>query len=62
MKKTDAIEFFGNQVRLAKKLNIDPGAVSQWGEHVPELRAYQLERITNGKLIAGDYPKKACNE
>lgn len=51
MKKTDAIAHFGSATKLAKAINIAPAAVSQWGENIPMLRAYQIERITNGKLV-----------
>ncbi|MDG9671848.1 Cro/CI family transcriptional regulator [Hahella aquimaris] len=50
MKKTEAVDYFGNQANLAKALGIAPAAVYQWGDFIPELRAFQLERITNGKL------------
>lgn len=58
MTKQEAVAYFdNNQSKLASALGIFPEAVSQWGEKVPELRAYQLERITDGKLKAGDYSK-----
>lgn len=50
MKKSDAIEHFGSASKLASAINIAPSAVSQWGETIPPLRAYQLEKITGGKL------------
>jgi len=34
----------------AKALGITPGAVSLWGETVPELRAREVHEITAGKL------------
>ncbi len=52
MKKADAIKFFGSVNHLAQALRINPAAVSQWGEDVPEGRAYQLEVITHGALRA----------
>ncbi|GGZ31732.1 DNA-binding transcriptional regulator Cro [Shewanella chilikensis] len=54
MKTSMAIDHFETATALAKALGITKSSVSQWGEHVPQLRAYQLERITNGKLIADD--------
>ena len=48
MKKSDAIEHFGSASKLASAINIAPAAVSQWGETI--LRAYQIEKITGGKL------------
>jgi len=50
MKKNEAIEFFGSQVKLADALGINKSAISQWGDYVPELRAFQIEKITNGEL------------
>lgn len=50
MKKTDVIYHFGSSIKLAEALGINKSAVSQWGEDVPELRAYQIERLTEGKL------------
>lgn len=52
MNKKTAIIFFGNGVNLAKALGINPSAVYQWPETIPQLRAYEIERITNGKLKA----------
>ncbi|MGI2147979.1 Cro/CI family transcriptional regulator [Shewanella baltica] len=50
MKKTDAINYFGSSIKLAEALGLNKSAVSQWGEEVPELRAFQLERLTGGEL------------
>ncbi|MCG9962375.1 MULTISPECIES: Cro/CI family transcriptional regulator [Shewanella] len=50
MKKTDAIKYFGSSIKLAEALGLNKSAVSQWGEEVPELRAFQLERLTGGEL------------
>lgn len=57
MKKSNVIEHFGSQYRVAKALTdagypITQPAVSSWPETIPEKRAYQLERITNGELKA----------
>ncbi|EKC5520945.1 Cro/Cl family transcriptional regulator [Vibrio parahaemolyticus] len=54
MKKEEAITFFGNKKKLATALGISQAAISQWGESVPPLRAYQLELLTRGKLKAAD--------
>jgi DNA-binding transcriptional regulator YdaS (Cro superfamily) len=50
MKKSDAINYFGNQSLLADALNIRPPAVSQWPDLVPEKQALKLEKLTNGAL------------
>lgn len=50
MKTKDVIEYFGSQVAVARALKIGKSAVNQWGKTVPLLRAYQVEKITNGAL------------
>jgi DNA-binding transcriptional regulator YdaS (Cro superfamily) len=52
MKTADAIKYFGTRTALAKALGISKQAVAQWGETVPEGRAYQLQVITGGQLSA----------
>jgi len=52
MKKADAINYFGSAAELAKKLNISEAAISQWGETIPQGRAYQIEVLTGGQLKA----------
>jgi molybdenum-dependent DNA-binding transcriptional regulator ModE len=51
MTQTQAIEHFGSVSALAKALNVTYEAVRQWNG-VPELRQYQIERITLGALKA----------
>lgn len=50
MKTVDVIEYFGSQPKVAKALNITKQAISKWGDTVPELRQYQIEVITGGRL------------
>ncbi len=50
MKTSDAISFFGNKTNLANALGVTHSAICQWGEEVPPRRAYQIERISKGKL------------
>lgn len=45
MKKTKAIELAGSKAKLARLLKVSKGAVSQWGDDIPELRALQLGKI-----------------
>ncbi|MCL7941193.1 Cro/CI family transcriptional regulator [Halomonas sp. ATCH28] len=53
MKTQDAIEYYGGKkIDLAKALGISPSAVTMWGDKVPLLRQYQLERLTKGRLKA----------
>ena len=51
MTKSQAIQHFGSISALAKALGVTYEAVRQWGK-VPELRQYQIERITAGALQA----------
>ncbi|ATR83039.1 Cro/Cl family transcriptional regulator [Pseudomonas sp. HLS-6] len=51
MTKNQAIQHFGSISVLAKALGVTYEAIRQWGE-VPELRQYQIERITKGALKA----------
>jgi len=52
----EIIKHFGGQSALAKKLNVDKAAVSQWVSYgfFPPKRAIQIERITNGLFKAVD--------
>ncbi|EJU9116167.1 Cro/Cl family transcriptional regulator [Escherichia coli] len=50
MRKSDVINYFGGVCRTAEALGIKHPSVSEWPEIIPEGRAYQLEKITNGKL------------
>ncbi|MXR37244.1 Cro/CI family transcriptional regulator [Craterilacuibacter sinensis] len=44
MKKTTALNYFGSQAALAKAAEVNPSAVSQWGDDVPNGSAYVLVR------------------
>lgn len=48
----DAVRHFGTLTALAAALGITRSAIYQWGRTVPELRQYQLEHLTGGKLQA----------
>lgn len=56
MKTQDAIEYFekkhkkGPRLHMARALGITSGAISQWGDVVPKLQAYELAELTNGDL------------
>lgn len=55
---SDAISYYspspdstkGARSRLANVLGITVGAISQWGEVIPEGQAYKLQSLTNGEL------------
>ena len=57
MKKQDAIHYFGSAANLARALGISKPSVSQWGEYIPPLRAFQIEKLTHGQLCV-DKSKK----
>jgi len=44
MKTKFVIERAGSAADVARMLGITRSAVAQWGEDVPELRAYQLQQ------------------
>ncbi len=52
MKTVEAVEFFGDERRLARILGITATAIRAWGDEVPDLRQYQLQVISKGKLRA----------
>ena len=52
MFKKEVITYFGSCSAIAEALGVSKSSVSQWGETVPQLRAYQIERLTGGKLKA----------
>lgn len=45
MKTKRALELAGGTVKLAQVLGITQGAVSQWGENIPQAREWQLRLI-----------------
>ncbi|WNO60419.1 Cro/CI family transcriptional regulator [Rheinheimera sp. MMS21-TC3] len=52
MKKSDVLIYFGCPSAVAKKLGVTAAAISKWGDLIPKGRAYELEKITKGKLKA----------
>lgn len=58
MTKSQAVHHFGSISALAKALGVTYEAVRQWRQ-VPELRQYQIERITKGALRAGQKDEAA---
>lgn len=52
--------FKTNPAGLAKKLDVSPGAISQWKTSgIPGGRQWQIQALTNGKLKA-DKTKQAA--
>ncbi len=51
----ELIKYFGNKTIMARVLDVDKSAVTQWGnEGLPPYRAIQIERITKGAFKAID--------
>ncbi|WP_421185612.1 Cro/CI family transcriptional regulator [Aeromonas enteropelogenes] len=56
MTKNEALRKFGekrvDQIRrMAEMLNIKREAIYQWGDEIPELRAYQIEKFEREGLL-----------
>lgn len=60
MRTQDVLQYFGGREELAKALGIDRSASYQWGDTVPQLRQYQIQIVTKGKLKADKPMKKAA--
>lgn len=56
MRKQDVIHHFGSVSAVASALGITSQAVSMWPDTVPQMRQYEIERLTHGRLKA-DTPK-----
>ena len=52
MKTAYAIARFGNKNKVAKALKINRSAITQWGNQVPKLRAYEIEEILQKENIS----------
>lgn len=50
---------FGSKKKLADALGINPSAVTQWGETIPESRQYQIQILSKGKFKAVRKPAAA---
>ena len=49
MTKLEAIAWAGNAANLSKLIGVSRAAITQW-KAVPELRQWQLQQISEGKL------------
>lgn len=56
MKTSDAVAHFGTAAELARRLDIRPQAVYQWGEYPPRLQQLEIQSLTLGKLMAEPKP------
>lgn len=60
MTTQEAIAHFGTQAKLSEKLwCCSPSAISQWGEHPPMLRQFEIQLKTRGRLVAEKSEKKS---
>ena len=52
MKPKQVVEYFGTQENTAKALGVTQQSVAAWVKlgKVPELRQYQIEKVTSGKF------------
>ena len=50
MRKSDVLAHFKTATAAAKAIGITKSAVSQWGDVVPEDKAYRYEVVTRRKL------------
>lgn len=55
MKKEYVIAYFGTLTKAAIALGVTKSAISQWPDEIPQRRAYEVEKLTKGKLKA-EYP------
>ncbi len=51
----DAINHYGSAKKLADALGVTESAVSQYGEYIPDSRAWQLQNMTNDSLPMANY-------
>ena len=54
MRTDDVVKFFGSKANAARALNLTRGAITNWGEIVPETSVWRVEKATKGKL-RGDF-------
>ena len=50
MLKNQVVEYYGGISKTAIALGVTHSAVCQWGNVIPQKKAFVIERITNGKL------------
>ena len=52
MKTIEAVQLFsGSRRKLANALDISVAAISQWGEEIPPLRAYQIRDLVQAGKV-----------
>ena len=50
LKTSDAIAYYGTKSALARAVGVNRQAVQQWGEYLPDDKAWYLHYITGGKI------------
>lgn len=50
MRTSDVLAYYRTATAAARAVGVTKSAVSQWGEFVPEGKAYRYQKITRGKL------------
>ncbi|HEX2652109.1 MAG TPA: Cro/CI family transcriptional regulator [Xanthobacteraceae bacterium] len=46
----DVVRHFGSKANIARAIGVTPGAVTNWGDIVPETSVWRIERASRGKL------------
>jgi len=59
MKKQTAIDLAKSSKALAELLGINPSAISQWGDDVPDSRVWQLRCLKPEWFTSTRQPEKA---
>ncbi len=67
MSPSEAISYFGTQVKLAERLGIKQGSVGDWvaNGYIPWPRQFQIQVATGGELLADETdpaPKRTASE
>ena len=48
----EAVDHFGSKKALADSLGLVRSTITNWGDEIPDVRQYQIQVITKGKLKA----------
>jgi len=62
MKTQEVVKRYGSKAALARKLDITPQAISQWGDEMPELQVFRLREleakshITSYRIVQDGWP------
>ena len=50
MRTDDVVKFFGSKAEAARAIGVTRGAITNWGDVVPESSVWRVERASKGKL------------